>query len=219
MLLHGAIVPPRTALEAVAEVVKAVDWPKPDSSTESAPPTRKGIFGRLGGKHGDAAEEPVVARDPLDHVDVDRMYLPIAGFGNVTPGDVEQIAEAIADAATGWAPARVRFAGGTALDFPGDPCVWARLDGDVDALAKIARGVNQSVERLGFFVDRRMFRPMLSLATVNEATTGPYLQDLVDALDAFRGEDWTVDHVSLLKLSFVDKRPEEKEFRRIPLAT
>lgn len=219
MLLHGAIVPPRTVLEAVAEVVKAVDWPQPDKPAEPAPPPRKGLFGRHAGRRDEVAEEPVVARDPLDRIGVDHQYLPIAGFGNVTPGDVERIAEAIAEAATGWAPATVRFAGGTALDFPGDPCVWARIDGDLDALATIARGVNQSVERLGFFVDRRMFRPMLSLATVNEATTGPYLQDLVDALDAFRGEDWTVDHVSLLKLSFVDKRPEEKEFRRIPLAT
>lgn len=218
MLLNGAIVPPRTALEAVAEVVRAVDWPKPEAPAEPAP-ARKGFFGRRGGRHDDVIEEPVAARDPLDHVGIDRMFLPIAGFGNVTPGDVERIAEAIADAAAAWSPATVRFAGGTALDFPGDPCVWARLEGDLDSLATIARGVNQSVERLGFFVDRRMFRPMLSLATVNEATTGPYLQDIVDALDAFRGEEWTVDQVSLLKLSFVDQRPEEKEFRRIPLAT
>lgn len=219
MLLHGAILPPRTVLEAVSEVVRAVGWPQTDRPAEEAPPPRKGLFGRRGGGQGDVVAEPVVPRDPLDRVEVDHMYLPIAGFGNVTPVDVERIAEAIADAATGWQPATVRFAGGTALDFPGDPCVWARLDGDVDALAAIARGVNQSVERLGFFVDRRMFRPMLSLATVNEATTGPYLQDVVDALDAFRGEEWTVDHVSLLKLSFLDTRPEEKVFRQIPLAT
>ena len=74
----------------------------------------------------------------------------------------------------------------------------------------------QGVEGLGYFVDRRQFRPMMSVATVTPATTGPFLEQVVGALDAFRGEEWTVD-IALTKETFVDGRPQTAEFRRIPV--
>jgi 2'-5' RNA ligase len=150
----------------------------------------------------------------LEHVPVDDMRLPVTGFGNLTTHDAHRIVGAIKEAAAQWPPLTVRFSGGTALDFPDDWSVWARLDGDIEALMAMARSVPQSVEPLGFFVDRRMFRPMLSVATVTPETTGPYLQDVVDALEAFRGEEWPVEIV-FLKESFVDGRTEFTELERI----
>jgi 2'-5' RNA ligase len=154
----------------------------------------------------------------LEHVPVERMQLPITGFGNVTTNDAHRIVEAVREAAAGWTAPTVRFAGGTALDFPGDWSVWAKLEGDVDELMTVTRGVPQSVERLGYFVDRRQFRPMLSVATVTPATTGPFLEELVAALDAFRGDEWTAE-ISLTKETFVDGRPETTEFERIQLGS
>lgn len=145
------------------------------------------------------------------------MRLPITGFGNVTTSDAHSIAEAIGAAAADWSVPTVFFSGATALDFPGDRSVWAKLDGDVAALAAIARGVTQSVERLGFFVDRRAFRPMLSIATVTDATVAADLETLVDALDAFRGQDWVVDCVVLTTSAFVGPSAESRELERIPL--
>jgi 2'-5' RNA ligase len=215
MLLHGAIVPPRAVLEAVDEVLRSVPVPAVDIEP---PSPRKGLLGRLGGRRPDAVEEPA-APDVVDHVPLSDMYLRVTEFGNLTTSDAHRLADVITEAARGWSPATVHFAGGTALDFPGDWSVWAKLAGDVDPLMAIARGMTRSVEHLGLFVDRRLFRPMLSLATVTEATTGPYLQAVVDALDAFRGEDWTVDEVSLMTQAFDGDRPAPKEFQRIPLAS
>lgn len=217
MLLHGAIVPPRAELEAVVEVLQSV--PAPEAPSEApTEPSRRGLLGRLGAgrRHEDPVEEPA-APDVLNHVPVGDMYLPVTEFGNLTTSDAHELAGVITEAAAGWSSATVHFAGGTALDFPGDWSVWAKLGGDLDPLMEVARGMTQCVEQLGLFVDRRLFRPMLSLATVTESTTGPYLQDVVDALDAFRGEDWTVDHVTLMTLSFDGSRPAPKEFLRIPL--
>jgi 2'-5' RNA ligase len=214
MLLHGAIVPPRTVLEAVTAVVRSVPVPaEVEVAPEPAHP--KGLLARLGHRRDDPGPAPVAAAPVmLEHVPVEQLNLPITGFGNLTANDAHRLVEAITEAAAAWSPATLRFAGGTALDFPGDPCVWAKLDGDLEDLMEIGRGVPQCVERLGFFVDRRMFRPMLAVATVTPATTGPYLQQVVDALDAFRGEEWTVD-ISMLKETFVGTRPELTEFRRI----
>jgi 2'-5' RNA ligase len=217
VLVHGAFIPPRPVLEAVAAVVRSVPAPAPAVDDQPSPP--KGIRGRLGRHRGDDEDSSVAAAPAvLDHVPVDLMRFPVTGFGNMTTSDAYRLTEAITAAAAEWAAPTVRFAGGTALDFPGDWSVWAKLEGDVSPLMEIARGVTQSVERLGFFVDRRVFRPMLSVATVTEATTGPYLQAIVDALDAFQGEEWTVDHVTLTKDVFVSGSPETQEFQRVPLA-
>jgi len=212
MLVHGAIVPPRAALEAVDAVIRAVPVPV---DGEPSPPSPKGFLGRLG-RHRVDVEAPPPAPAMLEHVPVADMLLPITGFGNLTTNDAHKVADTIRAAATGWVAPTVSFAGGTALDFPGDWSVWARLVGDVDALMTCARGVPQCVEGLGFFVDRRQFRPMLSVATVTPATTGPFLEAVVDALEGFRGEPWTADIV-LLKETFVGSRPELVEFQRIPL--
>jgi hypothetical protein len=212
MLVHGSIFPPRSALEAVVAVVGSV--PAPDDGR--APSSElKALLGRLGrGKaRGELAEAPPAV---LELVPVERLQLPITGFGNLTTRDAHRVAEAIATAAVDWHAPTVRLAGGTALDFPGDWSVWAKLAGDVEALSEVVRGVTQSVEGLGFFVDRRQYRPMLSVANVTRATTGPYLEALVAALDAFEGESWTPE-ISLTTETFVDGQPATVEFQRIPL--
>jgi hypothetical protein len=214
MLVHGAIVPPRSVLEAVAAVVHSVPEPAEPQPT----PQPKGLLGRVGRHRAPHADPPVEAPAMLEHVPVERMQLPITGFGNLTTHDAHRLVDAVREAAAGWTPPVVRFAGGTALDFPGDWSVWAKLEGDVDELMTVSRGVPQSVERLGYFVDRRQFRPMMSVATVTAATTGPFLEELVGALDAFRGDEWAVE-ISLTKEIFVEGRPETTELERIQLGS
>lgn len=214
MLVRGAIIPPRAVLEAVAAVVRAVPVPVgPPGAEPSAP---RGILGKLGRHRAEPAQASVEVPAMLDHEPVERMQLPITGFGNLTTHDTARLVDTIAEAAADWTRPTVQFAGGTALDFPGDWSVWAKVDGDVDALTAAARGVTASVESLGFFVDRRQFRPMLSVAKVTTATTGPFLESVVEALEAFRGEEWTVE-VSLTKEVFVAGRPEWVEFERIAI--
>lgn len=189
MLVNGSFIPPRAALEELSEVVRA---------------TRRTV---------DHGLPPVLVDVP-----VGGLHLPITEFGNVTTTDAHRLAARIAETATEWTVPTVCFAGGGALEYPGDWSVWAKLDGDVEALTTIARGVTRSVEQLGFFVDRRLFRPMLSVATVTESTTGPDLDQVVSALDGFRGSEWTADSIVLTTESFDDSgRAVVREFQRIPI--
>jgi 2'-5' RNA ligase len=146
------------------------------------------------------------------------MSLPIAGFGNVTSADAVRLSAALQTAAAGTPGATVRIAGGTALEFTDDRNVWARLEGDVDALKSMARDVTQVVEQHGFFVDRRRFRPLLRVATVTAATTGPFLETVVAALDDFSGEPWVVDQVWLLKAFYGGDATEFEVVDQFPLA-
>lgn len=215
MLVHGAILPPRAALEAVTEVVRSV--PVPHEAVPPAPAEAKGLLGRFGRVK---VEEPEQPSPPvmLEFPPLGKIQLLVTEFGNLTTSDARTVADEIIAAAQEWSTPTVRFAGGTALDFPGDWSVWAKLGGDVDELAAIARGMVQCVERLGLFVDRRLFRPMVPIATVTRETTGPYLQSVVDALDAFEGEEWAIK-LSLTKETFVGRTTEWTEFQAIPFGS
>ena len=187
-----------------------------DSVRPAAEPApKRGLFSRLGGR-GPVVEEPT--HDELTQPPVHLMYLPLTGFGNVTLGDSVHLSKALRKEALTWAPPTIHIAGGTALEFKGDESVWAKLDGDIDALNTIGRGVPQIVQRLGFFVDRRQFRPWLEVGTITDATTAPYLQAVVDALEAFHGRSWEIDSISLMK-GLPDPGPDSfEEVERMPLA-
>lgn len=214
MLLHGAFLPPRPVLEEVVAVVRAVGVP---GSAEQVP-TARGLFGRR--SHRKEQTAVTEARpDLLEHLLVEAMSLPITAFGNLTPSDVQAVVGTLGAAAAGWSPPTVRFSGGTALDFPGDWNVWAKVAGEVDALAEIARGVTRAVQPLGLFVDRRKFRPMLALAKVTPATTGPYLEAVVAALEDFEGAEWVVRDVALTTIAPGARGSVYTEYQRIPLGS
>lgn len=211
MLLHGAFLPPAAVIEEVRAVLGSV---APPAVAPEAPQSR-GFLARRG-RRKEAATEPV-GPEMLEVLAADAISLPITAFGNLTPSDVQAVVAALGQAAAEWSPPAVRLSGGTALDFPGDWNVWARLAGQTDELAAIARGVTRVVEPLGFFVDRRAFRPLLAVARVTAATTGPYLESLVGALEAFEGTEWVVGDVVLTTIAPGARGSAFTEYRRIPL--
>jgi 2'-5' RNA ligase len=135
----------------------------------------------------------------LDARPVADMYMPVTSFGNVALGDARQLEATLRREAAGWAAPKIYFSGGTALEWPGDQSVWAKLAGDLDELYAIGRGVPAVVRRLGFFVDRRQFRPWLSVGTITDHTTAPYLERLVAELEGFEGPPWRLEHLHLLR--------------------
>ena len=195
MRLFAAIVPPRPVLE---EVVAVLDSVRPEATgPEPVPrPLLRRLVGR--GAPPPRAAESLVDRE-LERPPLEEMHIPLTSFGNVTLGDSVKLANALRRAAASWPRAEVAFAGAAALEFKGDESVWARLTGDLDAVTTIGRGVPQVVQRLGFFVDRRVFRPWLSVGTITDETTAPYLERVVAALDAFHGRTWTLEHVHLMR--------------------
>jgi 2'-5' RNA ligase len=192
MRLFAAILLPPEVFREVMEVV-----PSPFAPPGPAP--RKGLF-RRATRAGSAAQPADEVKPELQLADRgSAAYIPISSFGNVTLADSLRLADALRRDVAGWPQARVHLAGGAALEFKGDESVWAKLDGDLDTVLQIGRGVPETVKQLGFFVDRRVFRPWFPVGTITDDTTAPYLESVVDALEAFRGQEWTVEHVSLME--------------------
>jgi hypothetical protein len=59
--------------------------------------------------------------------------------------------------------------------------------------------VVSAVEPLGFFCDRRQFRPRIAVATINDATTAEHLEQVLGALSAYESEPWPVAEVTILQ--------------------
>jgi 2'-5' RNA ligase len=140
------------------------------------------------------------------------MHLPVTRFGNVTSRDVHRIVEALRHAAAEWAPPRLRFEGAVALEWPGGESVRAALSGEVDGLTAIARQVPTAVEELGFYVDRRGFRPWVSVGKVTDATTLPFLTQLVETVGSYTGPAWPMTHLSVLRKSWVKPDGDASSF-------
>lgn len=152
--------------------------------------------------------EVVRATGPDGHelapVPVSELRIPITGFGNVSHGDAVHLVSTLTRAAAQWPRPDLRFAGSAALEWPGDESVWARLDGDVDGALTIGRGVPPAVKQLGFLVDRRAFRPWMSIGEITPRTTPRYLERLVADLDEFKGVMWTLESLTIMRKVPVD---------------
>ncbi|MGI9156751.1 MAG: 2'-5' RNA ligase family protein [Marmoricola sp.] len=233
MRLVVAIVPPFEVRHELDRVVGAVT---PGSTTRATDGStgrrsstatagqhaarRRRLFGRGRDQEPFASElASSPPHDELARTPVDAMYVPIATIGQLTLGDSIALRSALRTSATTWERPTLGFTGGTALEWPSDRSVWARLDGDLDRLQTVGKGVPEVVKRLALFVDRRQFRPWLSVGTITEQTTAPYLEDLVGALERFQGSSWTQESFSLLKaLPDVGSGSQYEVLEELPLA-
>jgi 2'-5' RNA ligase len=216
VLLQAVIVPPPWVLAAVALAVRSVDGVA--AVAAPAPPAKGGFLRRRASPVAPAPQVAEAGDEELELIPAERMSIPVAGFGNVARDDAVRLDATLRAAAAEWKAPTVWLAGGGALEFPDDRSVWAKLDGDIEALLAVANGVAESAMRRGFFLDRRAFRPWLALATITDSTTASHLENVVAALDEFRSEPWTIEWISLTKPFFEDSVSVQKELYRIPLA-
>lgn len=206
MRLFAAIVPPRHVLDELDTVVQSAHTGRAPGNPGSGSHVddsdkhtgRRSLLDRLGtiaGRSTDGAG----TNEQLDAIRPQHMHIPITYFGNLTLGDSIALADALRAEVATWRQPELRFTGGTALEWPGDESVWTKLDGDIEDLLTIGRGIPVVAQRMQLFVDRRQFRPWLSVGTITDKTTAPYLEDLVARLDRFKGRTWVQESVTLLK--------------------
>lgn len=197
MHLHAAFIPPASVRQALFDLLTAQEpVPQPPVAVE----TPRGLFRRKGTPE---PEEEVPTGPLLDLVPVDSLVLPITDFGYLNAEDARRLGDAVerACAELPRGPS-VRVSGGSALIDPDDRSVWAELevtDDDLAALRTIARTVVSSVEPLGFFCDRRRFRPRLAVATINDATTVEHLEQVLGALSDYQSAPWKMAEVDVLQ--------------------
>ena len=126
----------------------------------------------------------------------------VARFGNTTLGDAERLIGALSAAAEDWtAPSGVSLGGGQVMETPAERTLEVEVHGDLERLAGLAADVRETAQPLRFLLDRRDFRPFVTLATArSDADSG--IDDAATALGAFEGESWQVTHLSMRKQTY-----------------
>jgi 2'-5' RNA ligase len=202
--LHAAFVPPAETLEALAALVRSLEPPSSAHFVVPEPETsRRGILGRRGTTVPLAPPPPTPTGPMLDILEQDQMLIPLTDFGWVTTDDARRVGDALTQVCADLPTApTIRVGGGCALVDPGDRAVWANLagsDDDLSAMRDIGQALVSGVEPLGYYRDRRQFKPRFPLATVTDATTVEHLERVLATLDMYRGAPWQVSEVTLFQ--------------------
>jgi hypothetical protein len=210
VFLYAAFVPPAEILDEVWDLAAATSV---DAGTVPPPPGRAGrrkAPRRLGRK---PKQETVVdlSAPVLDLEPAREVNLAMAKFGNLALNDANRLAAALQEASGEWPSPRLQLKGYSTGEAENDASVWVDLDGDLDELNTIVRGVHEIAKGLRFFVDRRVFRPRVRLGGVRPTATEPQLEALLAKLERFETSPWWQTEFGLLTL--VDQGPDLPGFR------
>lgn len=138
----------------------------------------------------DAETEPVPAG---------AIRLRLFAMGNLTRPDIDALCENLTrQIGEIDVRPRIRLAGVWALEDQADPTVALHLDGDVEGVTTLAKALPPLVMDHGFYVDRRLFVPRVTVARVTDGTSLKVLQRLVETLEGYRSPEWEVDAVHVV---------------------
>ena len=131
------------------------------------------------------------------------IHLTLQFLGDVAPGKVEAIAEALRGVGAGQAPFTIQLKELGVFPNPGRPrVVWVGVAEPSGALVALQKGVTQALEPLGFEPEKRPYSPHL---TIGRADRRAARQDLAEVGELVtRTEVGTlgqvrVEHVVLMK--------------------
>ncbi|MGX5654061.1 RNA 2',3'-cyclic phosphodiesterase [Geodermatophilus nigrescens] len=127
-----------------------------------------------------------------------RWHLTLLFLGAVPPELLPGLTAAVGAAVDPTPPATLRLAGAGRFGPRRRPQVlWAGVDGDVGVLADLAGRLAGAARGLGLPVEDRPFRPHLTLGRWDPRR--PADADLPDRLSGYRGPDWPLAEVALVR--------------------
>jgi 2'-5' RNA ligase len=131
----------------------------------------------------------------LRWTDEGQWHVTVAFMADVPVRAVDDLVEGVAAAVASRAPIPLRCSGAGAFPHPGAARVlWTGLEGDVDSLAALARGVRRACSHAGGSPDGGPFHPHVTLARARrplEATRW------LRALGGYAGPAWTATEVTV----------------------
>ena len=206
--LIAAVVPPQEILDELWSLVETIE---PPASTAEPPqvPRKTRLLRRREAPTTEVMQPPPV----LEVAPVTHAQVALAKFGNLARNDVDRLVEALGVAAAEWSSPRLRLSGYSTLESEQDPSIWVDLDGDLDALRSLVRGVHDVAKALGLFVDRRIFHPRLRLGSARPSASESELESLVAELAGFESAAWWQTGFGLYTLA--DLKSAEKSYRSL----
>jgi RNA 2',3'-cyclic 3'-phosphodiesterase len=142
----------------------------------------------------------------------EQWHLTLTFHGDLDPDRLERFDRVVARCASIRPATTARLSGGGA--FPSATrgrMLWAGVETADDRLVGLQRNLAARLRKSGWDVERRRYRPHLTLARSRGRRD---LSPIVDALDGYHGPDWAVDRIVVV----VSRPGDAGRFRHEPLA-
>ena len=111
----------------------------------------------------------------------------------------------------------LRLAGGGRFGRGRFTVLWVGVDGDRSALDGLSRGLRRELKRGRLPYDNRPFKPHLTIARPGDRLVREAVEADRDALAAYRGPDWPVRQVELVR-SHLGPKPWYEHLAAWPLS-
>ena len=117
-------------------------------------------------------------------IDAHKMHVTLVFLGHTDEARAQEVGDAVRAAAAGHEPLTISVESGGGFGTRKAPRVlWIGLAGEIDALGRLQQDVAQRMEALGFEMEKRPFKPHLTLARARELRGDPALARCVEELE------------------------------------
>ena len=150
-------------------------------------------------------------------VRTENIHLTLRFLGDIDPGHVDRIDEAIHKAAEGFAPFTLALKG--VGFFPGikrPRVIWAGLGGQIRLLIQLQRKLADSLAAIGFPNEKRPFKGHLTLGRIREAVNPDTIRQVIEIYSDLGSEEFTVGRVALFQS---DLKPTGAVYTRLRTTT
>jgi len=144
------------------------------------------------------------------------IHLTLKFLGNIAQDRVPQITEAIAQAAQDVAPFQIQIGRLGAFPNMGRPqVIWVAIEGEVEGLIALQRGIDQALIPLGFAPESRSFTPHLTLGRLRERASPAERKRIGERMIATEFEGGSAMEVSEISLMRSKLTPQGAIYSRI----
>lgn len=140
----------------------------------------------------------------------------VADLGNILAEDARALAASLAREFAQVAPPVLRVAG---VEVAPGGSVALTLGGDVEVLCQMARAVGRAAERTNLYVDRRMYRPAVVVASLDEQRPGSRVVAALEGIVPPVVADWSVTGLVLVRTRWGAGGAAGEVFETVPIGT
>lgn len=140
----------------------------------------------------------------------------VADLGNIVAEDARKLAASVEKEFAQTTAPVLRVTG---VEVASRGSVALTLGGDVEVLRQMARAVSLAAERTNLYVDRRMFRPAVVVASLDEQRPGSRVVAALEGIEPPAVADWSVTELVLVRTRWGAGGAAGEVFERVPIGT